>query len=229
MASQRSLTSADGSNLVETREVLFVCHANICRSPMAERIMRHELYRRLGSSGVSGWVVRSAGTNAQVGRPMHDLARQVLEENGIPSGGPTAQQVTVSLVDRADVILTATRAEREWVVKADPVAVRRVFTLRQFARLCAAGSAAESATSDQARRELDLAGLAAAGRARVQPVSAADDGIADPIGKRIDAFRDCAGQTSSCIDDVLNAVLEVSGSPARPDPGAPFAVGSGEA
>ncbi|HKY16148.1 MAG TPA: hypothetical protein VJM33_14575, partial [Microthrixaceae bacterium] len=123
------------------------------------------------------------------------------------------------------VILTATRAEREWVVKADPVAVRRVFTLRQFARLCAA----ESAARDQARRELDLAGLAAAGRARVQPVGEADDGIADPIGKRIDAFRECAGQTSSCIDDVLNAVLEASASPARPESGAPFAVRSPEA
>ncbi len=69
------------------RSILFVCHGNICRSPMAEFLMR-ELARR---RGVSGLYTASAATSAEeLGNPPHHGTRARLAREGISCAGKRA-------------------------------------------------------------------------------------------------------------------------------------------
>jgi protein-tyrosine phosphatase len=186
----------------EPFRVLFVCTANICRSPIAEQLMRHDLEIRLGKPSAEGWVVESAGTHAIVGAPIHESARRALAERGVVAPETSARQVLPEDIQSSHLILTSTRTQRTAVATALPSAVRRVFTLRQFARLCAAGRRETGVEHTLSGHE--LLELAAIGRTRVQPVSATEDAIADPIGKDRDAFRACAALTAMCLEAILS-------------------------
>jgi protein-tyrosine phosphatase len=74
--------------------VLFVCLGNICRSPMAEAVLRHKINER----GLSGDItVDSAGTGDwHIGKPPHEGTRGILELNGIGYEGVTARLVQSS-------------------------------------------------------------------------------------------------------------------------------------
>ncbi|HET9519130.1 MAG TPA: hypothetical protein VFO77_15515, partial [Actinoplanes sp.] len=66
----------------DTFEIVFVCHANLCRSPLAEGLARRMLDDAFGSAAHTA-VVSSAGTHAFAGSPMHQGSAQVLGECGI--------------------------------------------------------------------------------------------------------------------------------------------------
>jgi protein-tyrosine phosphatase len=113
--------------------VLFVCHANICRSPMAERLARRTL-----TPGTGGTVVVSAGTHAWAGYAMHPFTARVLAERGADHEGFGSRRLSAPIVDSADLILTASRNQRAAAATLSPAAARRTFTLRQFGRYAAA-------------------------------------------------------------------------------------------
>jgi len=73
--------------------ILFVCHGNICRSPMAEFIMK-DLVVRAGLS--SQFEIASAATSTEeLGNPVYPPARRKLAEHGLECAGKTARQMTV--------------------------------------------------------------------------------------------------------------------------------------
>ena len=68
--------------------ILFICHGNICRSPMAEYIMK-ELVKREGVAG--DWEIESAAVSSEeIGNPVYPPARRKLLEQKIPCGHHTA-------------------------------------------------------------------------------------------------------------------------------------------
>lgn len=71
--------------------ILFVCLGNICRSPMAEFVMKDMIEK----SGLSGeFYIASAGTsNEEYGNPVYPPARSKLLEHGIDPSGKTARQL----------------------------------------------------------------------------------------------------------------------------------------
>ena len=72
--------------------ILFVCLGNICRSPMAESIMK-DLVSKAGLS--ERFEIASAATSAwEIGNPVYPPARQKLAEHGIDCNGKTARQMT---------------------------------------------------------------------------------------------------------------------------------------
>ena len=74
------------------KRILFVCHGNICRSPMAEFIMR-ELLRQHGLE--ASYEVASAATSTEeIGRPVYPPAQQELRKHGIDASGKRARQLT---------------------------------------------------------------------------------------------------------------------------------------
>ena len=73
-------------------KILFVCHGNICRSPMAEFVMK-DLARKAGREGQ--FQIASAATSAEeLGSGIYPPARRKLQEHGISCAGKTARQLT---------------------------------------------------------------------------------------------------------------------------------------
>ncbi|WP_104089035.1 hypothetical protein [Cryobacterium sp. N19] len=113
--------------------ILLVCTGNICRSPLAEQLLR----ARCDALGLLV-EVHSAGTRAMVASPMTAEAAALSLKHGAHDTEHAARQVTEQLVGEADLILTATRDHRREVVTLLPKATRYTFTLNQFARLVSA-------------------------------------------------------------------------------------------
>ena len=83
-------------------KILFVCHGNICRSPMGEFIMK-DLVRKAGVEGK--FEIASAATSREeLGSPVYPPARQELAKHGISCEGKRARQVVPEDVDYYDRI-----------------------------------------------------------------------------------------------------------------------------
>lgn len=83
--------------------ILFVCHGNICRSPMAEFVMK-ELVSQAGRE--DDFYIESAATSTEeIGNEVYPPARRKLAEHGIGCAGKTARQMTRSDYDRYDYII----------------------------------------------------------------------------------------------------------------------------
>ena len=73
-------------------KILFVCHGNICRSPMAEFIMK-DMAEKAGLAGKLE--IASAATSAEeIGNPVYPEARRKLAEHGIDCAGKSARRLT---------------------------------------------------------------------------------------------------------------------------------------
>lgn len=83
--------------------ILFVCHGNICRSPMAEFVMK-DLVEKAGLS--DQFRIASAATSREeIGNPVHYGTRRRLAQEGISVAGKTARQMTRADYDRYDYLI----------------------------------------------------------------------------------------------------------------------------
>ena len=92
-------------------KVLFVCHGNICRSPMAEFMMK-DMVERLGVA--DDFEIASAATSDEecwngVGNPVYPPAQRKLAEHGIGCQGKTARQMTMDDYRHYDYIIVMDR------------------------------------------------------------------------------------------------------------------------
>jgi protein-tyrosine phosphatase len=149
--------------------ILYVCTGNICRSPLAERLTRLRLTELLGQRAAQ-FEVSSVGVRGLVGRAMDVAAAAQLRRLGGDPDGFSARALTAPVLQRAGLVLTATRAHRSRVLEEEPRALRRTFTIREFAGLVEGATAASPA---------DLV-ADAAGRRTDSQVGRYD--VADPIG-----------------------------------------------
>ena len=83
--------------------VLFVCHGNICRSPMAEFVMK-ELVRREGLQAQIQ-VASAATSTEEIGNPVYPPAREKLRQHGIGCQGKRAVQLRRADYDRYDYLI----------------------------------------------------------------------------------------------------------------------------
>lgn len=87
----------------EPLRILFVCHGNICRSTMAEFVMK-DLVARRGLT--DAFVIASAATHDdEIGSPVHSGTRRILAEQGISCEGKTARRLRRADVDDFDIIV----------------------------------------------------------------------------------------------------------------------------
>ena len=84
-------------------KILFVCHGNICRSPMAEFIMK----RKTEEAGLADrFEIASAATSTEeIGNPVYPPARRILAQHGISCAGKTARQITEADYQRYDLLI----------------------------------------------------------------------------------------------------------------------------
>ncbi len=84
-------------------KLLFICHGNICRSPMAEFVMK-DLVTKAGLE--SRFQIESAATSTEeTGNPVYPPARRKLAEHGISCAGKTARQLTKGDYGRYDLLI----------------------------------------------------------------------------------------------------------------------------
>jgi sulfate adenylyltransferase len=106
--------------------VLFVCTANICRSPYLELRAR-----QLFGPG-AGVEVTSAGTQGFTDEPVSDTMAAEFERHGTDIAGFRSRPLTGELIDQADLVLTAEAEHRTRLLEDRPAAFRRTFTVGQF-------------------------------------------------------------------------------------------------
>ena len=83
--------------------ILFVCHGNICRSPMAEYVLK-DMVRKRGME--DRFIIDSAATSREeIGNPVYPPARRKLAEKGVLCGGHRAWQMTKRDYDDFDMII----------------------------------------------------------------------------------------------------------------------------
>jgi protein-tyrosine phosphatase len=190
--------------------ILFVCTGNICRSPMAQAMLVHRLRGRVGDASAL-FEVSSAGTYGLVGEPMEPDALTALGELGVTADPFEARELVAELVDESDLVLAATREHRAAAVTLVPRASRKVFTIREFARLVAAVDlgALDSAGADAPARLRALVDAAASQRGIVRPDTPADDDVADPYRRPLDAFRAAARQLDEATSTLVDRIAAV--------------------
>ncbi|MET7400444.1 phosphotyrosine protein phosphatase [Dactylosporangium sp. NPDC005572] len=182
--------------------VLVVCMGNICRSPMAERILIADMLA-LGATADQLYV-HGAGTGGwHAGEGMDpQAAKQVLARGGDPTGF-RARKLLAEHIEASDLILTATGEQVDFVVGLCPDAADRTFVFGEFGRLL---------------RGVDLASLPAGdvydrGVALVEAADAARDGrrdsddLDDPWGRPDSYFSRVADEIHGVTRPLASALL----------------------
>lgn len=197
--------------------VLHVCMGNICRSPMAERLLalavRDRLIRRgLDPAGADELVhSHSAGTGGwHAGEEMNPpAARQVVSRGG-DAEGFAARKLRSEHIDAADLVLTATADQQDYVVALRPDAAARTFVLGEFGRLLgavdAAGLPAVEASPDAVQAR-GVALVAAAHAARHDAGPLATDDLDDPWGRGDQCFSRVADEIEETVQPLAAALV----------------------
>ena len=176
---------------VPIQHELFVCTANICRSAYAE-VLTAQLLGRLPATGL---VVTSAGTHGAHGNPMDPAMVVEAERRGVDPAGFVSRPLTRTVIDEADLVLTAEASHRTFVLQERPVAVSRTFSLGQFA------SALADVPAEAEGKDL----LRAVRRARA--TARPDEDVADPYRRGPEAAAAAAEHLDGLLDQILPRLL----------------------
>ncbi|MFZ2015967.1 MAG: adenylyl-sulfate kinase [Nocardioides sp.] len=174
--------------------VLFVCTANICRSPYLELRAR----QLLGPD--SGVEVSSAGTRGFDDSEVSDTMDAEFARWGTETEGFRSRPATAALLAEADLVLTAEATHRTQLLELDPAAFRKILTLGQFVETARA--------ADPSLRGRAL--LETLERRRV-PASPAHD-IADPYRRGPEAARKAA----AAMEGMLEVLVDRLSAPPTP-------------
>ncbi|MGO4326314.1 low molecular weight protein-tyrosine-phosphatase [Cupriavidus sp. 2TAF22] len=134
------------------KTVLVVCIGNICRSPMAEGILKQALPETN---------VASAGLGALIGDPADPIAVALMKERGIDITAHRAQQLSRVLATRADLILVMDNEQRQDIQRHYPATTGRVFRMGEFAKFDVPDPYRESRTAFENALQLIQRGVEA--------------------------------------------------------------------
>ncbi len=112
-------------------KILFICHGNICRSPMAEFIFRDMVDKR--GLGAQFFIASAATSREEIGNPVYPPAKRKLKEHGIDPAGKTARQMTAGDYRDFDYLLAAERyniRNMERITGGDPE--HKIYRLLDF-------------------------------------------------------------------------------------------------
>jgi protein-tyrosine phosphatase len=173
-------------------DVLIMCTGNICRSPMAEGLLR----TRLAARGIVA-DVSSAGLSFD-DRPATPEAVQAAAARGIDIARHRSRVIDLEMIDRADLIIAMERMHVREVVVLDPTAMARTFTMKELARRAASIGPREPGEpldawlerAAEGRRAADLLG------------QSDDDDVADPYGRSQQLYDRCAAELDGLVATV---------------------------
>jgi protein-tyrosine phosphatase len=172
--------------------VLAVCIGNVCRSPLMEELLRRRL--------PDGVTVSSAGVRAMVGDPMDTHAAAELARLGGNADGLRARQFQSRMAAEAQLVLTATSEVRSRVLEEAPAALKRSFTVLEFAYLARAAPPGMTDWSE-------LVAWAATNRSLAL---GQELDVVDPMGRSPEVHREAADAIDQATAE-LAGVLRLSG------------------
>jgi protein-tyrosine phosphatase len=184
--------------------IVIVCTANICRSPMAEAMVRHAL--RAATPDAAHVIVDSAGVYGHEGSPIAPGSAAALEALGIEHGGHRGRLLTPAIVGGADLVLTMEEGHRNAILSGTPEARAKTFALREYARLV--GGGVSPTGTDIVRRAHAL--TEDAGRRRTELPWARVDDVPDPYGGPAEGYHACAALILGEVRTLLRPLLSTS-------------------
>ena len=178
--------------------ILVVCTGNVCRSPIAEGLLRDALARRIGEQAPD---VRSAGTIGWEDSRAMPEAIEAAAERGIDISRHVARRLTSAFVDEAALILAMAQEHREEIDRVRPDASDRTFTLKELTRLVEAlpqdaGSSLEGRVT--AAAELRRTGYEG---------NELDEDISDPLGLPLESYRAIAWELGAWIERLADGLV----------------------
>jgi protein-tyrosine-phosphatase len=174
--------------------VLFVCTANICRSPTAE------LYARTGF-GERDFAFRSAGFLASNHRCPDELV-QVLAERNIDASAHRSYQIDPASLGAADLVLTMESSHVQKATRMVPAAFPKILPLKEAV-----------AVASSLHGKNTIASLLAAANEDRDPRSYLGStwDVDDPYGRRIKAYRDAVTEIGELVDQLLSRLSPTVG------------------
>lgn len=169
-----------------------LCTGNICRSPIAEALLRFAFREHQDIT------IRSAGLQAALGRSITPDALDILRHNNLLGEKPLfdpntfhATQITAQEIKESDLVLVMTTEHRTQTVALAPAALKRTFTLKEAATLASAITVEDLLARTTTPQASDLLALITETlplvRSEVDPAALAADSentdIADPYGR----------------------------------------------
>lgn len=194
---------------------------NICRSPMAERLLTLAVQQRVArlpagpppsptlpdellhshSAGTGGW---------HAGEEMNPPAARQVRSRGGDADGFAARKLRSDHIDAADLVLTATADQQEYVVALRPDAAARTFVLGEFGRLLTGVDVATLPPADPTPHAVYARGVALVGRvdaARAATGALPGDDLDDPWGRGDQCFSRVADEIEETVRPLAAILL----------------------
>jgi protein-tyrosine phosphatase len=165
--------------------ILVVCTGNVCRSPIAEALVRAALEARLGERALA---VASAGTAGWEGSGAMPESVAAAAERGVDISDHSARRLVAEHVRQASLVIGMAAEHRDAVAASVPGAASRTFTLKELVRLLEALPEPEGGESPDARLGARVA-EADALRSTGFEGNRNDEDVVDPLGMPLETYR----------------------------------------
>ncbi|MBF4572926.1 hypothetical protein ITJ64_10395 [Herbiconiux sp. VKM Ac-1786] len=178
--------------------ITFVCTGNICRSPLAEKVLR----LRMAEASIDDILVSSVGLHAVVGSGMDGLPAEIASREGADPAH-LAVQADAENIRASSLVLTMTREQRSELVREFPFALKRTFTLAEFVRILEE-SPPVATRSARSRPLFDTVVEAGVLRSSI-PLSDADD-VDDPYRRSPATHERVGSEIIALVDRLMNSL-----------------------